>query len=209
MSGKRYLCMFSPRIARLCGIASLLFALALGVVTALSARSDQETSAQREIIYSRHYGHLVLEYFDQAKADDLGVPLYPEAEVERSFVFQAEDYNAGEPQGLLAKAVLTTSDAPENVAAFYRKEMGEKALVESPPHEGEIFVFAAPETREGEYLAVRILSGKEGAKNRLEITRTRLEGAALLPPPAECEAECCHPVAPPPRRPPGLSPVAD
>ncbi len=105
-------------------LAAAIASVGAAVIAVAAQPGDKPTSFREEFL-SLYYGQIVLEYASPATAEDLGLPFYPGAKLERSWRYLAKEKD-GRPAGYLAQAFLVTPEEPEKVAAFYKAKKGLK-----------------------------------------------------------------------------------
>ncbi|NIM06571.1 MAG: hypothetical protein GTO55_09060 [Armatimonadetes bacterium] len=179
-------------------LALLSILLALGIIASIviAARNSEARSFQEKVDDS-DYGNFTLDYSSPATSEDLGMPLYPGADLERSFVYSAKEQD-GEGSGYLAQAFLITPDRAEKVAEFYKAQLGRKVSIDPKPKKDEIFLFSE---LEDDTLTVRIVSRRENGKTRIMLSRAHLREITRKEPPQEEKPRRPRRRPPPPKAP--------
>lgn len=148
--------------------STLLSLLAAGVLAALaySVLAAASSSATREEM-DLNGRPVIVQYSASASQQELMLPFYPEAKIGSSFYYTVSTA-AGAQVTHYASAILTAGDAPEKVAAFYRKELpGNPQAQEIEDGGGKRLVLAVADDEEVREVSI---SARESG-SRIELTR--------------------------------------
>jgi hypothetical protein len=143
-------------VAVLLGMVSLILMLT-GTTTAVpmapvNAAASQPPTSER---MWRGGKRVFVQYVCPASAEDLKLPFYPEARLERSFAYTVSD-RQGRQIAYYATASLVSSDRPERAADRYCAQLpglSEAELIEDAS--GKRYVLAAADGRETRQVTVR------------------------------------------------------
>jgi hypothetical protein len=143
-------------------IAILAVAIALVSVTLLTAakklapRTEQMTANEAPV---------AVDYTPSASAEDLGIPLYPGAELQDSFAYKVMASD-GKQVMRYASAVLSSADAPGKVASHYRDVLPGRPEAQSLKGDGgERLVLAVSQ---GDEVKVVTITAADGG-SRIEL----------------------------------------